>query len=110
MTDRALNLLQFAAKAGRLSYGTHATEWAIEKARASLVCVANDISAKSVKELKFKASKKDIAVAVLENTDTEKLSQALGKKCGIVAVNDGSFAEAIIEKLNLGGTAHDGKI
>lgn len=110
MTDKALNLLQFAAKAGRLSYGTHATEWAIEKARAKLVCVANDISAKSVKELKFKASKTGIQVTVFENTNSAELSSALGKKCGIVAVNDESFSKAIIDKLNLGGTAHDGKI
>lgn len=100
MTDKALNLLQFAAKAGRLSYGTHATEWAITSGKAKLVCVANDISAKSVKELNFKASKTGIEVRVLENTDSEKLSQSLGKKCGIIAVNDESFSKAILENLN----------
>ncbi len=110
MIEKTLNLMQFAAKAGRLSYGTHATEWAIESGKARLVCVANDISAKSVKELKFRASKTGITVLVLENTNTEKLSQALGKKCGIIAVNDESFSKAIIEKSDLGGTAHDGKI
>ena len=96
MTDKTLNLLQFAAKAGRLSYGTHATEWAITSGRAKLVCVANDISAKSVKELRFKASKKDIRVILLENTDAATLSAAIGKNCGIVAVNDPSFSQAII--------------
>ena len=100
MTDKALNLMQFAAKAGRLSYGTHATEWAITSGKAKLVCAANDISAKSVKELNFKASKTGIEVRVLENTDTEKLSEALGKKCGIIAVNDESFSKAILENLN----------
>ena len=110
MTDKALNLLQFAAKAGKLSYGTHATEWSIEKAKAKLVCVANDISEKTVKELKFKASKTGVKVFVLENTDTEAVSKALGKRCGIVSVNDDSFSKAIIEKLELGGTAQDGKI
>ena len=49
MTDKAIPLLQFAAKAGRLSFGTHATEWAITSGKAKLVCVANDISAKSIK-------------------------------------------------------------
>lgn len=100
MIDKALNLIQFAAKAGRLSYGTHATEWAIESKKAKLVCAANDISAKSVKELNFKASKTGIEVRVLENTDSEELSQALGKKCGIIAVNDESFSKAILENLN----------
>lgn len=110
MTSKALNLLQFAAKAGRLSYGTHATEWAITSRRAKLVCVANDISAKSVKELNFKALKAEVKVVILDDTDTEVLSKAIGKKCGILAVNDDSFAKAIIEKIDLGGTAHDGQI
>ena len=100
MTDKALNLMQFAAKAGRLSYGTHATEWAITSGKAKLVCAANDISAKSVKALNLKASKTGREVRVLENTDTEKLSEALGKKCGIIAVNDESFSKAILENLN----------
>ena len=100
MTDKALNLLQFAAKAGRLSYGTHATEWAISSGKAKLVLAANDISAKSIKELNFKASKTGIAVKILTATDSEGLSNALGKRCGIVAVNDESFKNAILEKLN----------
>ncbi|MBO7217475.1 MAG: ribosomal L7Ae/L30e/S12e/Gadd45 family protein [Clostridia bacterium] len=100
MTDKALNLLQFAAKAGRLSYGTHATEWAITSGKAKLVLAANDISAKSIKELNFKASKTGISVKILSATDSECLSQAIGKRCGIVAVNDESFANAILEKLN----------
>lgn len=99
MIEKSLNLIQFAAKAGKLSYGTHATEWAITSGKARLVCAANDISAKSVKELKFKASKVGIEVVILQNTDTEALSNAIGKKCGIIAVNDGSFAEAIKDKL-----------
>ncbi len=110
MTDKALNLLQFAAKAGKLSYGTHATVWSIEKGSAKLVCTANDISEKTVKELKFKASKMGTPVLTLPNIDSGTMSQALGKSCGIVAVNDPSFSKAIIEKSNLGGTADDGKI
>lgn len=115
MTDRSLNLIQFAAKAGKLSYGTHATEWAVTAKKAKLVCAANDISAKSVKELKFKASKAEIPVIILEATDSQTLSGAIGKKCGIIAVNDAGFAKAITERIaqnkaDLGGTAHDGEI
>ncbi len=99
MIEKSLNLIQFAAKAGKLSYGTHATEWAISSGKARLVCAANDISAKSVKELKFKAMKTGVRVIILENTDTETLSSLIGKKCGIIAVNDDGFKEAIIENL-----------
>ena len=107
MTDKALNLLRFAAKAGKLSFGTHATLFALEKGKTKLVCAANDISAKSVKELNFYAFKVNAKVFILKSTNTEALSQALGKRCGIVAVNDDGFKEAI---LKTGGTAHDGEI
>ena len=67
---------------------------------------ADDISEKSVKELRFKASKNGIEVLVLKNTTTEDLAAALGKRCGIVAVCDKNFAEAIIDKS--GGESTDG--
>ena len=115
MSEGALTLIQFAAKAGKLSYGSHATEWSIDRGKARLVVVANDISQKSLKEFRFKAEKKEIPVILLNQTDSARLSRAIGKRCGIIAVNDGPFAKAITErnaqnKADLGGTAHDGEI
>ena len=97
--DPVLTLLGFAAKAGRLSYGTHATEWAITAKKANLVCVASDISEKSKKEIRFKANKQGIPVTELQGTDSATLSQRIGKRCGIVAVNDKGFAESIRKKI-----------
>ena len=108
MNDPALSLLGFAAKAGKLSFGTHATELAIDTEKARLILVANDISEKSIKELKFKADKKRIPVIKLENTDKTTLSGRLGKNCGIVAVNDEGFASAVLKKQE--EFAHDGEI
>ena len=96
-SEKILSLLGFAAKAGKLSYGTHATTFAIESAKAKLVIVAQDISEKSVKELKFKADKKNITVLNLEGIDTATLSKKVGKNCGIIAVNDSGFADAIMK-------------
>ena len=115
MNEKIISLLGFAAKAGKLSYGTHATEWAIERGKACLVCAANDISQKSLKEFRFKAEKQEIPVILLNQTDSQTLSKAIGKSCKVIAVNDGSFAKAITEryaqnKADLGGTAHDGEI
>ena len=98
-------LLGFAAKAGKLSYGTHATLFAIESGRAKLVVVACDISQKSVKEIKFKAAKQNTPVIILSDTTTQTLSHTVGKNCGIISVNDRGVAEAIKEE-----TAYDGKI
>ena len=99
MTDKILSLLGFASKAGKLSFGTHATEWAISSGKAKLVLAANDISERSVKELKFKASDK-IPVKVLLEIDIDTLSKKVGKSCGIVAVNDDGFASALLNEMN----------
>ena len=106
MNSSTLSLLGFAAKAGKLSYGTHATEFAVESCKANLVVIASDISPKSIKEIKFKADKKKIPVVILKNTDKQTLSARIGKNCGIVAVNDSGFAKAVIKE----EIAHDGEI
>ena len=96
-SEKILSLLGFAAKAGKLSFGTHATEFAIESGRAKLVLAAEDISEKSVKELKFKADKKSITVLNLNGISTATLSKRVGKNCGILAVNESGFADAIMK-------------
>ena len=94
-SEKILSLLGFAAKAGKLSFGTHATTFAIESGKAKLVLAAEDISEKSVKELKFKADKQNIEVTNLTGIKTADLSKRIGKNCGIVAVLDNGFADAI---------------
>ena len=94
-SEKILSLLGFASKAGKLSFGTHASTFAIEAKKAKLVLAAEDISEKSVKELKFKADKQSIKVLILEGIKTADLSKRVGKSCGIVAVLDSGFADAI---------------
>ena len=95
--NKVLALLGFASKARKLSFGTHATMYAITSKKAKLVCAAQDISAKSVKELRFNASKTNIPVIILKGITTELVSQRIGKSCGILAVNDEPSAKALIE-------------
>lgn len=96
-SEKILSLLGFAAKAGKLSFGTHATTFATESGKAKLVLAAADISEKSVKELRFKADKQNIQVLILDGILAADLSKRVGKNCGIVAVNDDSFADAIMK-------------
>ncbi len=103
-TDSTLSLLGFAAKAGKLSFGTHATEFAISSKKANLVLTAEDISEKTVKELKYRADKNGIKVISLIGIDTGSLSSRVGKSCGIVAVNDKGFADAILKQTEGGNT------
>ncbi|MBO5908299.1 MAG: ribosomal L7Ae/L30e/S12e/Gadd45 family protein [Clostridia bacterium] len=96
--NSVISLLGFAAKAGKLLYGTHSTEWAISVKKAKLVLVAEDISEKSKKEIKFKADKMNVPVVILDGIDTDALSSRIGKRCGIIAVNDEGFANTILKE------------
>ncbi len=100
MKDKLLTLLGFASKSGNLSYGFGATVAATVAGKAKLLVVCNDISQKSLKEVRFYADKHNVDVKVLEQIDTFTVTKAVGRKCGILSVNDSSFADAI---LSLGG-------
>lgn len=103
-------LLGFAAKAGKLSYGAAAAEEAIRRGKARLAVAARDISAKSFKEIKFQAAKKNIPVVLLRDFDINAVSSAVGRKCGILSVNDSSFADAVIAAVQSGGNANEQQI
>ena len=94
MNDKFLALLGFASKSGNLSFGADSVKEAIKRKKAKLVIVANDISEKSRKEIRFFASQKDIPVLDAD-CDMETLSHATGKKGGIISVNEIGFANAI---------------
>lgn len=95
MKNKILTLLGFASKAGKLSYGQAASLEAMGKQKTKLLVVANDVSAKSQKELRFYAEKNKIPYLLLEETGITELTNAVGRSCGAVSVNDASFADAI---------------
>ena len=99
MKDKILNLLGFASKAGKLSFGFEATVGAIKSGKAKLVLIACDISPKSRKETVYFADKFGVCHIELEDIDIETLSAAVGKKCGILSVYDQGFAEGILKFL-----------
>ncbi len=104
MKDKILTLLGFATKAGKLSFGTSKALESVEKGKAKLVLCASNISPKTQKELNFHCNKKFVKVISLTDIDTEMLSSAVGRNCGVVSVNDNGFADSII---SIGGLAYD---
>lgn len=90
-----LTLLGFASKAGRLAYGQAASLEAMQRQKTKLLVIASDLSVKSQKELKFHAEKNNTQYLVLQEIGIAELSNAVGRSCGAVSVNDGSFADAI---------------
>lgn len=102
-----MSLLGFAAKAGKLSFGMDAAVGAVKAGRASLLTVAGDISEKSKKEVKFFADKYSVRLLVLRGFNIETVTAAVGRKCGILSVNDSGFADAFLKAYVEGGNAND---
>lgn len=91
-----LSRLGFARKANKLSFGFNKSKESCLLKKAKLVVVASDVSQKSLKEIRFFA--KDIPITVIDIT-MEEMSQGLGLRAGIVAVNDEGFAKAILDQI-----------
>lgn len=109
--NKILSLLGFAAKAGKLAYGFEAAVSAIKLKKSSLVIIAEDISPKSRKEAVFFADKMKLKHIILEGISMKDVSLSVGRKCGIISVNDNGFADAILKAYNKtqteGGFAND---
>ncbi len=102
MNNKILTLLGFAAKAGRLSFGMDMSLASVKAGKSFLIVCAYDVSDKSKKEISFHTLKKEVPLIVLTDIDIQTVSKAVGRKCGIISVNDKSFADAI-----KGGYAND---
>ncbi len=106
-TEKILSLLGFATKAGKLSFGFDMTSQAIKKKKCFLIVNACDVSAKTLKEIDYKALESGIKRITLEGVDIKALSAAVGKSCGIISVNEKGFADACETAFNEGGNAND---
>lgn len=96
MNSKMLTLLGFAAKAGKLCYGMDTATAAVKGKKSRLVITAADISEKSRKEIQFYGAKFNTEV-ILSDINIDELSHAVGKRCGIISVNDEGFAKAIMD-------------
>lgn len=102
MTNKLLTLLGFCRKAGKLITGTEKVTFLIKEGKKCLVMVAEDISEKTEKELRF-FSQKGKAVVIRVPFDTFTVSQAIGTKAGVVATCDDGFCKAILQGGNTNG-------
>ncbi len=107
MNSKSQALLGFAAKAGRLSYGMDATVSALRSGKSHLVLAASDISRKSKKEIAFFADQHSVRFRVLEGLPMQALSNAVGRRCGILSINDSGFADAFLKAHEEGGNGYD---
>ena len=92
--NRLLSLVGIARRAGRISWGRDAVEESLRKKKAHLVLVAADLSPKTTAGGRFSAERARVPLVAIRET-IESVSQAIGKKAGIVAVLDEGFAKKL---------------
>ena len=100
MKNRILTLLGFATKAGKLSFGYEASVSTLKAGKSKLVLIAEDISEKSFKEVVFFAQKANVKHIKPDNITIKDITDAIGRKCGIISVNDSGFADALLKTIS----------
>ncbi len=93
--NKILTLMGFASKAGKLSYGFDPCVDAVKQKKSKLVLCAEDLSAKSLKEITFHCEKTGVEILTLKSITIDVLSHAVGHRCGIVSINDNGFAKSL---------------
>ncbi|MDR0921104.1 MAG: YlxQ-related RNA-binding protein [Lactobacillales bacterium] len=97
-SERVLNLLGLAQRAGKLITGEELTIDDIRREKTKVVFVASDASGNTRKKIKDKSSY--YAVPYFERFNQAELSHAIGKIRMVVGVNDAGFAKKLIELLS----------
>ncbi|MBY7143630.1 ribosomal L7Ae/L30e/S12e/Gadd45 family protein [Virgibacillus sp. NKC19-3] len=94
MTNSYLNILGLAYRAGKCSLGEETIVKDIQKNKAKLVLLANDIGPQTYKKLTNKCKTYEIPLRVVD--DRETMSNAIGKSQRVaIAILDAGFAAKI---------------
>ncbi len=104
MSQKTLNMLGLAQKAGKLKSGEFSTEKAVKERKAFLVVVASDASDNTKKMFQNMCSYYGVPYFVFSTK--EQLGHAIGKRMrASCACTEAHFSEALIrqlEQINLG--------
>ena len=92
--NNVMGSLTMCRRAGKLQLGMDTMKDSCANKTAKIVLVANDISPKTLKEVKYVCAKHKIELYDLE-VDMNEVGYNLGKRVGIVAICDNGFAKKI---------------
>lgn len=102
---RLQTLLGFAAKAGALVTGSAAVEIGIKKRQVKLVICANDLSAKTIKNLSYLCEANQVLFYCYGNLS--EIGHWVGSPGrGIIGITSKQFADVIDSLFNDGGEHH----
>lgn len=96
MTNKALTLLGFAAKAGKITYGSDGCFIGLQKKKIHLILMASDTSENTAEKIERACNKAGVHCIKCFNRET--LSEAVGKYNKVVlGITDASFSDKIKE-------------
>ncbi len=93
---RLMNLLGIARRAGKLELGGEAVKQAVRAHHVKLVYLSRDLSQRTARAVKEEASAAGVKVAELPG-GMDAAQAALGRRTGVIAVEDAGFAEALLK-------------
>ena len=91
MNDRLLSLLGIARRAGRISLGNDPVLSSITEGKARLVLLCPDLSQRTRKGIETNAEAFGVPLVTITQT-MDQVGMSLGKRCGIISLNDEGFA------------------
>ncbi len=100
MNNNKMGLVTMCRKAGKLQMGMDMAKDACRNGTAYGVFVADDLSAKSLKEVKFICSKYSVSLYSL-NMVMDDIWAELGKRTGILAITDKGFCKSCAKGLEM---------
>ncbi len=112
MINKFLSFLGLARKAGKLSLGTDSTAEAIKGKKAKLILLCEDLSTKSAQSITSLSCKYEIELINIPIC-MEQIKQYIGKRVGIIAVNDNGFAnklKILLESIDRRTSIYDDEI
>lgn len=94
-----IGTLSICRRAGKLIGGMDEVKAACRRKESKLVLVASDCSEKSYREIKYICERENVPLMKIPDT-MDGIGESVGKRWGIVSVNDAGFAKAVTEKLS----------
>ena len=94
MVNKLLSFLGLARRAGRLTMGNDPVIESIQKKEAKILLAAADLSPRTLKGVAAAAETGNVRL-IQTPISMEELSFAIGKRVGILSVNDAGFAKKI---------------
>ncbi len=98
MNDKILSFLGLCRRAKKMVIGAEVVTESINSGNALLVLYADDFSQNSLKPVAAAAAAKGVPVLRL-NRSKESVSRALGRLCGVLAVEDKGFADKLTQMI-----------